>query len=72
MEFDFFAVIEKGGSVSVKTEKYRYVPEIQKEKNGRGLTVNLDYGYADCKYSVITHSKNTRLRTLDSGCLKTR
>lgn len=70
VEFDFIAVIEKGGSVSVKTEKYRYVPEIQKEKNGRGLTVSLDYGYADCKYSVITHSKNTRLRTLDSGCLE--
>ena len=70
VEFDFIAVVESGETVSVRAEKYNYVPDIKQAENGRGLTLSLDYGYENCVYTLITHNKNTRLRTLDSGCLE--
>lgn len=70
VEFDFLCVVSSGDTVSTKTEKRGYVPEIKTEKVKNGFRVRNTYPYEDCSYSVLTHNKNTRFRTLESGCLE--
>ena len=71
IEFDFFAVIENDDKINIKKSKYQYIPSVTSDKGENGTTFALDYNeYDDCKYTIITHSKNTRLRFLDSGSLE--
>jgi hypothetical protein len=70
VEFDFFAVVENGESVCVEMKKRSYIPEINTEKVGEGYRTNLKYAYDDCEFSILTHSKDTRQRTLPSGSLE--
>ena len=70
IELDFLAVTESGESVDVETKKYGFIPKIETENTERGGKVNLDYGYEGCRFTVLTHNKNTRFRTLNSGSLE--
>lgn len=70
VELDFLAVTDRADSVCVKTKKYNCIPEISTEPCGRGYLTELKYGYDGCRFSILTHNKNTRLRQLDSGCLE--
>ena len=70
IELDFLAVIEEGESVSTRAYTLEYEPEINNEKVDGGYRSTLDYGHSDCKFYVLTHSENTRFRTLESGSLE--
>ncbi len=70
IELDFLAVAEEGTQVKMETKKYNYVPSIASSPVQNGVRVNMDYDYDDCNFSVLTHNKNTRLRTLESGSLE--
>ena len=70
VEFDFLAVINKGDEIRISKEKYGYVPEIKSEKAGEGMRSRVTYPYDGCSFSILTHNKNTRQRTLASGCLE--
>lgn len=71
IEFDFFAVVEEGEKIDVAMSKYQYIPEVSVEDNSKGKTVTLNYTeYDDCSYTIITHNKNTRMRSLESGSLE--
>ncbi|MCR5522800.1 MAG: hypothetical protein K6F64_04070 [Clostridia bacterium] len=70
VEFDFIAVIEENETVDVEFKKYPFIPEHSFDKGETSSKVRLDYKECGCSYTVYTFSRDTRLRTLDSGCLE--
>ncbi len=70
VELDFIAVIEEGEELSVKSVTLEYEPVISATELDGGCRINLDYGHEGCRFSVLTHNPNTRLRTLESGSLE--
>ncbi len=70
IELDFIAVVEEGEEVSAVSEMRSYVPQIETKEIAGGFRTNLKYDYDDCEFSILTHNKNTRQRTLESGSLE--
>lgn len=70
IELDFLAIVEKGEKVVMESKRYHYIPDISTSPTQNGFKVDLNYDYDDCKFSVLTHNKNTRFRTLESGSLE--
>ena len=70
IEFDFFAVTEKGETVSVSERMNPVVPEINTEKNSVGYTVRMKYEGLDGEYILRTFDDNTRFRRINTGCLE--
>lgn len=71
VEFDFLAVISKDESVFIKRVTLPYEPKVDLRKSENGAVIRLDYAInPDCKYTITTHNKNTRLRHIYSGCLE--
>lgn len=70
IELDFLAVISRGDCVNVKSVKRKYKPLLTEKRDGDNFIFRLDYPYDGCGYTVITHSADTRLRHLESGCLE--
>ena len=70
IELDFLAVCEKGEDVSVRSYTLEYEPEIEKTELEGGMRIKLDYFHEGCRFFVLTHNENTRLRTLESGSLE--
>ncbi len=70
IELDFFAVVEKGESVDAQLKMHSIIPEISTEELDCAHKTVLDYGYEDCKFTLLTFNKNTRHRTLESGSLE--
>ncbi|MCH5191091.1 MAG: hypothetical protein J1F23_02900 [Oscillospiraceae bacterium] len=69
IEFDFFAVTEKGEDVTVKTEKHNCYPQIEiSECDGKLVSYKYD-GVSD-KFYVKTFNSSTRCRDFDTGCLE--
>ncbi|MGN0521968.1 MAG: MGH1-like glycoside hydrolase domain-containing protein [Eubacterium sp.] len=71
IEFDFLAVIEENEKdlLTTKILPYPYIPKIKTENVKDGHRTTLEYDKAG-KFCILTHNKNTRERTLDSGCLE--
>lgn len=69
VEFDFFAITEKGETVSVKTEKHNFRPEI-KINDGKGKLVSYKYDGVDGEFFVKTFTDSTRCRDFNTGCLE--
>ncbi|MBQ7203146.1 MAG: hypothetical protein IJS03_03900 [Eubacterium sp.] len=70
IELDFIAVVEEGSRVDAELVSYRFVPDVDIEKQGGANRINLKYKYDDCDFSILTHNENTRMRTLNSGTLE--
>lgn len=71
IELDFIAVVESSDKkILVVNKKYDFIPETETEAAGRGYRTTLSYKYDDCDFSILTHNKNTRQRSLDSGSLE--
>ncbi|MCC8073634.1 MAG: hypothetical protein LIO62_05860 [Clostridiales bacterium] len=72
VEFDFFAVVEDSEKQSLTTENtsYSYIPKITTEELENGHRTRLDYDGVDAPFYILTHNKNTRKRTLNSGSLE--
>ena len=70
IEFDFFAITEKGESVDVKIQKHNFYPEIEYEEFENGKQVSYKYeGLAD-KFYIRTFNPSTRYRDFNTGCLE--
>lgn len=72
IELDFLAVIEKGDEDKILTENkpFPYTPDIKTEKVDKGALTTLKYDGVDTPFYILTHNKNTRHRTLESGSLE--
>ncbi len=70
VEFDFIAAVEQGEEIKADKKPYSFVPQIDTKDLGCGHKTTLTYPYEECSFSILTHSKNTRERTLDSGSLE--
>ena len=70
VELDFIAAVEEGNEIKAVTKKYNFIPDIKTVNTEYGGIAKLDYGYEDCRFTVMTHNKNTRFRTLESGSLE--
>lgn len=70
VEFDFIAAVNEGACIGIETAKRGYIPKVTRKENGGTFAFELDYPYDGCCYTIITHSADTRLRTLESGCLE--
>lgn len=70
IEFDFFAVTEKGESVSVKTKKHAFYPEINTQDCSCGKLVSYKYEGLSDRFYVRTFNDSTRYRDFDTGCLE--
>ena len=72
VELDFLAVLEKGSEKELFCEMCLrdFTPEIHSEKCGEGMRFSLDYKGVSKKFYILTHNKNTRQRTLESGSLE--
>ena len=70
IELDFIAVVEENSTVNAELVSYKYRPETKTEQVGSALRTSLKYDYEGCNFSLITHNKNTRFRTLNSGTLE--
>ncbi len=72
IELDFLAVIEESDKAQLTAEKvsFGYTPEIETEILKSGHRTKLTYKDVDLPFYVLTHNKNTRERTLESGSLE--
>lgn len=72
VELDVLIITEKGAQseISCSLEKHGFTPDIKSEKCGRGMRFELHYPEEDKCFYILTNNKNTRQRTLDSGCLE--
>lgn len=72
IELDFLAVIEESDKAQLTAEKvsFGYTPEIETEILESGHRTKLTYKDVDLPFYVLTHNKNTRERTLESGSLE--
>lgn len=72
VELDVLIITEKGAQseISCSLEKHGFTPDIKSEKCGRGMRFELHYPEEDKSFYILTNNKNTRQRTLDSGCLE--
>lgn len=72
IELDFFAVVEKGDEdkITAENKSFPYTPQIKTEKVGEGALTTLEYDGVDTPFYILTHNKNTRQRTLESGSLE--
>ncbi len=72
IELDFLAVIEESDKAQLTAEKvsFGYTPEIETEVLESGHRTKLTYKDVDLPFYVLTHNKNTRERTLESGSLE--
>lgn len=72
VELDFLAVIESGEEDRLTAEKvnFPYVPEISTEILENGHRTALKYNGIEKPFYILTNNKNTRERTLNSGCLE--
>ena len=69
VEFDFFAITEKGEEVSVKTEKHNCYPKIEISECD-GKLVSYKYDAVADRFYVKTFNNSTRCRDFDTGCLE--
>lgn len=69
IEFDFFAITEKGETVGVKTQKHNFRPEI-KISDVKGKLVSYKYDGVDGEFFVKTFTDSTRCRDFNTGCLE--
>lgn len=72
IELDFLAVIEENDKAQLTADKvsFGYTPEIETEILESGHRTKLTYKDVDLPFYVLTHNKNTRERTLESGSLE--
>ena len=70
IELDFLAVIDEKDELGVTYKKFPYTPEVETAESGRGYKTTLSYSGVEKPFSILTHNKNTRQRTLKSGCLE--
>lgn len=72
VELDFLAVISENEKDALYCENVQcgFVPEIETEVLENGHRTSLKYNDIDKPFYILTHNKNTRERTLDSGCLE--
>ena len=70
VEFDFLAAVSAGETVGVSVKKRNCVPKLTQTQKDGAFIFTLDYPYPDCRYTLIMHSADTRLRSLDTGCLE--
>ena len=72
IEFDFFAVTERGDEdkIKVSLEKRNVVPQTETEDVGNGKRISLTYAETGDTYYVLTHNPRTRQRIIESGCLE--
>lgn len=72
VEFDFLAVIEEDDKSQLTTENvpFSYTPQIETKCVGKGHQTKLTYDGAGDSFYILTHNKNTRERTLESGSLE--
>ena len=70
IEFDFLCVTEKGESVSVKSQKHNFYPEIHETNTENGKLVSYKYDGLDDNFFVRTFNKSTRCRDFNTGCLE--
>lgn len=72
VELDFLAVISDNDKDALYCEnvQYGFVPEIETEVLEQGHRTSLKYEDVEKPFYILTHNKNTRERTLDSGCLE--
>lgn len=70
IEFDFFAITEKGEAVSVKTEKHNFYPQIETADCENGKLVTYKYDGLSDKFYIRTFNNSTRYRDFDTGCLE--
>ncbi len=72
IELDFLAVIEENDKAQLTADKvsFGYTPEIETEILKSGHRTKLTYKDVDLPFYVLTHNKNTRERTLESGSLE--
>ena len=70
IELDFIAVTEQGDEIRAVKKPYSYVPQIDTCDLGCGHKTTLTYPYEECTFNILTHNKNTRERTLESGSLE--
>lgn len=72
IELDFLAVIEESDKAQLTAEKvsFGYTPEIETEVLESGHRTKLTYKEVDLPFYVLTHNKNTRERTLESGSME--
>lgn len=67
IELDFLAVTENGETVSVKTEKHNFSPEISYPGSS---TVSYKYDGLSDSFYIRTFNPNTRYRDFPTGCLE--
>lgn len=72
VELDFLAVIDESQKGEIKTEiKSRpYVPQIETQELAAGHRTRLEYDGVNEPFYILTNSKNTRERKLNSGSLE--
>ncbi len=72
IELDFFAVVEENEKELLKAQSvpFAYVPEIETTVLENGHKTALKYENIEKPFYILTHNKNTRERTLDSGSLE--
>lgn len=72
VELDFLAVIESSdrSKLSTQNRQYGFVPEIVTVDTKNGHRTKLIYDGVPEPFYILTHNKNTRERTLDSGSLE--
>lgn len=72
VELDFLAVIEENDKAMLSTEQvaFGYTPVIETETAGLGHRTKLTYAGVESPFYILTHNKNTRERTLESGSLE--
>lgn len=72
VELDFLAVIENKDKKELKVQyaDYPYKPSIETETLENGHRTVLTYNGIDEPFYILTHNKNTRERTLLTGCLE--
>ena len=72
IEIDFLAVTEKSDADGIKayTKAYEFKPQIEISDSGSGTLSKLRYENVDGDYRLRTFDKNTRTRSINSGCLE--
>jgi hypothetical protein len=72
VELDFLAVVEEGEKYNLTCQKvpFGYTPTIETEDLGTGHRTKLTYNDVKTPFYILTNNKNTRERTLESGCLE--
>ncbi len=70
IEFDFLAVTENNETISVKSEKHNFYPEINTVDTENGKLVSYKYDGVDGKFYVKTFNPSTRCRDFNTGCLE--